>query len=60
MLRQQNCMDGGAHDKTECTLKPRSTEGTAHEIAAYNLAFLCTVIKVNILMTYQKMLLVLI
>lgn len=52
-------MDGNIHDKAERTLKPKSTQGTAHEIAACNLAFLCTVMKVNILMTCQKLLIVL-
>ena len=60
MLRQQNCIDDNTHDKTECTLQPKSTQGTAHEIAAGNLAFLCTGMKVNILMTCQKQLIVLI
>ena len=54
MLRQQNCKDDNTHDKTECTLQPKSTQGTAHEIAACNLAFLCTVMKVKILKACQK------
>ena len=53
-------MDGNTHDKTEHTLKSKSTQGTAHEIAAGNLAFLCTGMKVNILMTCQKQWIVLI
>lgn len=53
-------MDGSTHDKTECTLEPNSTQGTAHEIAAGNLAFLYTVMKINILITCQNLLIVLI